>query len=112
MWALTEYDQVAFVDADAVLTEHADGRAIFEACGQASFCAVRDLKVSTPREGAPLFNAGLMVVRPNAVKYRGALCAGHHSPSPGRSRAPLDDAFAATRAALVDYGSVQQRNGR
>ncbi|KAL1524272.1 hypothetical protein AB1Y20_019175 [Prymnesium parvum] len=69
IWNLTEYDQVVFLDSDAFPTsELPSASTIYDECGEAAFCAVRDSMLTTPY-GAPLLNAGMMVVRPNKTFY-------------------------------------------
>ena len=62
VWNLTEYEQVAYFDSDMIVMK--DPAQVFDACGQAEFCAVRD-----PGMSDDYFNAGFMVVRPSADTF-------------------------------------------
>ena len=60
----TDFEQVAFLDSDAVLISgYKSPYDVFDACGDAAICAVRDSMGWTPR-GSPMLNAGLIVARP------------------------------------------------
>ena len=58
VWQLTQYDQLAYLDADAVVVDSCMDN-VFDACGDHVVCGVSDLFESMG------FNAGLIVLRPN-----------------------------------------------
>jgi hypothetical protein len=70
-WNLTQYAQVAFYDSDHVFLR--DPTPAFEDCGEAPFCATGDSGIADfyRRPDAvnehTYFNAGFMVLRPNAT---------------------------------------------
>ena len=73
LWNLLDFDQVAYMDADAFLmNKNADE--IFNECDK-DFCAVGRDKIpegtaySESNLDAQLFNAGVMVIRPNKNTY-------------------------------------------
>ena len=66
---LTRFDQLAYIDSDAVLI---DQRAdtIFDACseqGNPGLCGVRDMNNST--HGNPMVNAGVVVIQPSTADF-------------------------------------------
>ena len=70
LWNLKQYKQIAYYDSDHVFMRDPSG--IFEDCGDASFCATQDTWIN-----GDYFNAGLLVVRPNANEYEMLLSKRH-----------------------------------
>jgi hypothetical protein len=68
IWQWTQYEQVVFLDGDALMNVGANASSIFDACGAYAFGAARDAVRLTPR-GAPMLNAGMMAVRPSEKMY-------------------------------------------
>jgi hypothetical protein len=70
-WNLTQYAQVAFYDSDHVFL--GDPSAAFDECGEALFCATGDTGIKDfyhrpdVINEATYFNAGFMLLRPNAT---------------------------------------------
>lgn len=60
LWQMTNFDQLAFYDSDMIFFRSPD--AAFDECGKSLMCSTHD--------GPDEFNAGFMVVRPNASEFR------------------------------------------
>ena len=72
-WNLIEYNQVAFIDADAFLQSR-DADRVFELCASVEFCGVEDVtSMEDPtdlnRNGVQSINAGMMVLTPSTEIY-------------------------------------------
>jgi lipopolysaccharide biosynthesis glycosyltransferase len=63
LWAMVEYDQIAYYDSDHVYLKSPEN--IFNDCGDHPFCAVQDVGI----EGRYL-NAGCMVIHPNLTMFQ------------------------------------------
>jgi hypothetical protein len=80
-WNLTQYAQVAFYDNDHVFLR--DPTPAFEECGEAPFCATGDTGIADfyHRPDAinehTYFNAGFMVLRPNATTLQWLMAQRH-----------------------------------
>ena len=70
---LTEFAQVAFLDADA-FANCAEVDQAFAMCPHSELCGVRDFHLSPVRQ-RPMVNAGLLVVRPSARRFAALLAA-------------------------------------
>eukprot|EP00835_Amoeboradix_gromovi_P006635 NODE_824_length_3906_cov_0.315209.p1 type:complete len:306 gc:universal NODE_824_length_3906_cov_0.315209:2001-1084(-) len=63
LWTFTEYDQIAYYDADHIFMSNPEQ--VFQDCGNATFCASHD-----PYQRDGYFNAGFLVLRPNITVYK------------------------------------------
>ena len=65
LWTLIDYDQVAYYDSDHVYMK--SPVALFDECGQHTFCACRD---TGPGMQGGYLNAGFMVIHPNLTIFK------------------------------------------
>lgn len=70
---LTQYERVVTLDTDTVFTGLAPPDSIFEACGDADVCMSFDGSTREPGECLPLYNGGVVGIRPSAKVFRSML---------------------------------------